>query len=163
MLNGVFFRKTLWIAAAAGILAVPTERQVPRQDDSVLSARVASFQVNNANMEEALHSLRQANLNRILIGFEKVAHRPGEKGKEISLSMANATVAEILEALCQRDPDYAYESVEDALIHVYPKNGQSDPPGLLEIKVKSFSVKGKMTPAAVIARIGELAPELPLF
>ena len=111
-------------------------------------------------MEEGLRALRQTNMTRILIGLEKVAHRQNEKDKTVSLSLSGATVVEILNGLCQQDPRYTYQIVNNLLIHVYPKNGLSDPAGLLGLRVSRFSIVGKILPAAIIQRIGELAPEL---
>ena len=56
------------------------ERRIP-SDVSVLSEIVDSFDVQNSTMEEALRTLRQRDFARILIGFEKIAHREGEKGR----------------------------------------------------------------------------------
>jgi len=127
---------------------------------SILSETVSSFHIENGTMEEGLRALRQNNKTRILIGFEKVAHHQNEKEKAVSLSLSGASVEDVLKGLCQQDPRYTYEVVRGLLIHVYPKNGLSDPPGLLSLRVSSFSIADKMLPAAIIQRIGELAPEL---
>ena len=54
-------------------------------DVSVLSEIVESFQVQDSTMEEALRTLRQYDFARILIGFEKIVHREGEKTESLSL------------------------------------------------------------------------------
>src|ERR1700687_101194 len=149
------------VAVMAGILfAVPATALEPQQNESILSVVVGSFQIENATMEEALHALRATNFTRILIGFEKVAHHAGDKERTMSLSVANAMVREILGALCRSDNRYEYEIVDGLLVHVYPKDGQNDTLGLLDIRVKKFSVEDKISPATIIVRIGELAPEL---
>lgn len=129
-------------------------------DVSVLSEIVESVDVQNSTMEEALRTLRQRDFARILIGFEKIAHREGEKTESLSLSTDGATVGEILERLCQQSKQYQYEIIEGGIIYVHPTQAESDPLGLLNIKITDFSVEGKMLPAAIIVRIGELAPEL---
>ena len=162
MRNKMFLRRALGISAVISLLTAPAAR-CSRQDDSILSLPVASYEVENTTMEEALRVLRATNPSRIVIGLEKVAHRSYEKQKTLSVSISNSTVGEVLDTLCKQDPRYAYETVQGLLVHVYPRNGQSDPPGLLSIRISKFSIDAKMAPAAVIGRISELAPELSSF
>jgi len=158
MITHGMFRTIILAAIGVGLLTLqgPTDRE----ERTILSEKVAPFHIENEPMEEGLHVLRQTNLTKILIGFEKVAHHQNEKERTVSLSLSDATVGEILDSLCQQDPRYTYQIVKGLLIHVYPKNGMSDPAGLLSIRISRFSVEGKMPPAAIIQRIGELAPEL---
>src|SRR5215472_8943271 len=111
---------------------------------SVLSEIVESFDVQNSTMEEALRALRQHDFARILIGFEKIVHREGEKTESLSLSTNSATVGGILEQLCQQSRQYQYEVIEGGIIYVHPAHGDSDPLGLLNFKITDFSVEGKM-------------------
>jgi hypothetical protein len=129
-------------------------------DVSVLSEVVEPFQIQDNTMEEALRTLRQHDFARILIGFEKIVHGEGEKTESLSLSTNSATVGHILEQLCQQSRQYQYEVIEGGVIYVHPAHAESDPLGLLNIKITDFSVEGKIAPAAIILRIGELAPEL---
>ncbi len=129
----------------------------------VLSQTVESFHVEKGTMEEALRTLRQNDFAKILIGFEKIPHREGEKTESLSLSVNNSTVGEILDQLCHRSSNYTYEIIEGTVIHVHPAHAESDPPGLLNMKVHDFSIEGKMLPAAVIQRISVLAPELETY
>ncbi len=145
----MFLRRALGISAVISLLTAPAAR-CSRQDDSILSLPVASYEVENTSMEEALRVLRATNPSRIVIGLEKVAHRSYEKQKTLSLSISKSTVGEVLDTLCKQDPRYAYETVQGLLVHVYPRNGQSDPPGLLSIRISKFSIDAKMAPAAVI-------------
>jgi hypothetical protein len=126
----------------------------------VLSEIVESFDVQNSTMEEALRALRQHDFANILIGFEKIAHREGERTESLSLSTKSATVGEILDKLCQQSKQYRYEIIEGGIIYVHPAHAESDPLGLLNIRISDFVVQGKMVPAAIIVRIGEFAPEL---
>jgi hypothetical protein len=144
---------------AAMLVAVPATASEAHQNNSVLSTVVSSFQVKNATMEEVLRALRATNEARILIGFENVSRHAGDK-RTMSLSFANATVGEILDGMCRSDKRYRYQTVDGLLVHVYPKDRQNDTFGLLGIRVKEFSVDDKILPAAIIERIGELAPEL---
>jgi len=131
-----------------------------RQEKTVLLEPVESFRVENSTMEAALGTLRQTDFARILIGFEKIAHRQGEKVEPLSLSMSNSTVGQILDQLCEKSGGYTYDIVDSRIIHVYPAHAQSDPVGLLDLKISEFLVEGNMLPAALIVRIPDLAPEL---
>ena len=129
-------------------------------ENSLLSERVEVFRVEKSTMEEALRTLRQSDAAKILIGFEKIPHREGERTESLSLSVNNGTVGQILDQLCQQSRNYTYEVTQGTVIHVHPTHADSDPPGLLNIKVRDFSIEGKMLPAAAIQRISLLAPEL---
>jgi hypothetical protein len=130
------------------------------QRSSSMSSRVETMALHDATMEEALRTLRATNPDEILIGFERIPHRRNEPETKLSLSSSNATVEEILVALCGQDPRYVYEIANDRVIQVHPRDSFNDPQNLLNLSVHDFSVEETMSPAAVISRVGELAPEL---
>jgi hypothetical protein len=142
--------------------APPTQNLHPKisEESSVLSDPVESFQVENSTMEDALRTLRQKDFARILIGFEKVARPRSEKPEPLSISLNNATVGQILDRLCQQSGEYTYGLVDGTIIHVHPAHAQSDPSGLLDLRISEFSAQGNMLPAALIVKIADLAPEL---
>jgi hypothetical protein len=140
---------------ASQVAAPPTAERAP-----VLAARVRQFKIESATMQDALRLLRSTDATHILIGFESVAHRPGETGKRISISIQNETVGEVMAELCHQDPRYAFETIEGVLLHVFPKDHRSDPAKLLDIKIKNFSINAKMTPASVIDLVAIDVPEL---
>jgi hypothetical protein len=145
------------LTISSGAIDQETQKQ---QVGSVLSIRVDSFQIENGTMEDALRALRLTDNSRILIGFEKVARRPGEKEKTLSLSVSNATVGEILNNLCRLDSRYNYEPVRDLMVHVFPVNHSSDPAGLLDIRIADVSIEGKVSPVGAVEGIASFAPEL---
>lgn len=136
----------------------PCQETKPSPNASVLSEIVESFDVQNSAMEDALRTLRQHDFAQILVGFEKIAHREGERTESLSVSTKSATVGEILEQLCQQTNRYQYEVIEGGIIYVHPAQAESDPLGLLNIKITDFAVQGKMVPAQ---SFGELV-SLPL-
>jgi hypothetical protein len=147
----IVFASTLLAFSALGSSASP----------KILSTRVESYRVENVTMEGALRALRATNYNEVLIGFEKISRGDKEEENTMSLSIANTTVGEILDALTMQDSRYKYETVDDLMVDVHPLGKQQDDPlGLLNLRIKEFSVEGNLLPAAVIERIGELAPEL---
>jgi hypothetical protein len=163
------FMPILNLLLSTAILAsttLRTHQNVPKaapEERSVLSETVESFRVENSTMEAALRSLRQTDFARILIGFERIARRQSEKTESLSLSLSNATVGQILDQLCQQSHEYTYQLIDGAIIHVHPVHAESDPPGLLNMKVRDFSIEGKMLPAAIIQRISVLVPELEAY
>jgi len=154
------FDLLLYTVMSLAITDQPRQKTNLSPNDSVFSEIVESFDVQNSTMEEALRVLRQHDFANILIGFEKIAHREGERSESLSLSTKRATVGEILDQLCQHSKQYRYEIIEGGIIYIHPAHAESDPLGLLNIRISDFAVQGKMVPAAIIVRIGELAPEL---
>jgi hypothetical protein len=152
---------TVFVTAICSLFSVAvTDASQGKPKESILDLKIESLKVDNGDMEEALRLLRQKDPYRILIGFEEVPHREGEKGKNISVELTDATVVEILDRLCEADPRYTYEVVSDALINVFPRGAKSDPNNLLNMIVRDFEVNEYMLPHNLIIRIGEWAPEL---
>jgi hypothetical protein len=158
----MFIRTLCLVVAISGIAGRSLPLQLPRQNgpESVLSVKVNSYSIENADMEQALRALRQTNFAEILVGFEEVAHTKGQKERTFSLSLEHTTAGGVIMALCKEDPNYTFDVVAQRLIHVYPRNHDSDPAGLLDIHIRDFSVEGTMVPAAMIVRLPDLAPEL---
>jgi hypothetical protein len=151
---------TVFVTAICSLFSVAvTDASQGKPKESILDLKIESLKVDNGDMEEALRLLRQKDPYRILIGFEEVPHREGEKGKNISVELTDATVVEILDRLCEADPRYTYEVVSDALINVFPRGAKSDPNNLLNITVQDFEFDGRALPHGLITKIDELAPE----
>jgi hypothetical protein len=149
------------VTFASALLAFSALGSSASPKDSILCTRVAFYRVQNVTIEGALRALRATNYNEVLIGFEKISRGDKEEEKTMSLSVENTTVGEILDALTMQDSRYKYETVDDLMVHVHPSGKQqNDPLGLLNLRIKEFSVEGNLLPATVITRIGELAPEL---
>lgn len=162
-LNGgiaIFLITGVWAAVALGsaLDGVPLYDKEGRE--SILQLRIDSLKVQDTDMEEALRVLRRKDYTRILIGFEKAPYREGEEKKNVSLQVANTTAGEILKKLCETDPRYTYEVIDNILINVFPKGAKGDPNSLLNMRVSRFSVHGSYTTGGVITTINELAPEL---
>lgn len=137
-----------------------TENFQTERRESILTVEITSLRIRSGDMEDALRRLRQADPSRILIGFEKIPHREGERDESISLELTNTTVGDCLDRLCEVDPRYTYEVVGGALINVFPWGAKSDANDLLNIKVASFEFYGNELPHNLIIKIGDLAPEL---
>lgn len=160
----------LWslVTLTAGMLILVSVASLVRaseireeDSDSILRFKVDSLKVENADMEEALRLLRRKDYTKILIGFEKVPQWwEGKEPKNITLEVASATVEDILTQLCEADPRYAYEVVDNVLINVFPKEARNYEGNLLNTAIQRFSAYGKHTPGGIIVAIREYAPEL---
>ncbi|HVN81164.1 MAG TPA: hypothetical protein VMW38_19405, partial [Terriglobia bacterium] len=127
---------------------------------SVLDSKIASFKVERADMEEALVGIHQLVQSKLLIGFEKISHREGEKENNLSLELTNTTVTDILSALCRLDPRYTYELVEIDLIDVYPVGAKQDKSDLLNLQIKQTSITGQEDLRNIIYRLPSYVSEL---
>ena len=157
--------RTIRLAGMVTILSVvwlPSASEMSGQNgDSILDLKIDSLRVENADMEEALRLLRRKDYTKILIGFEKVPQWwEGKEPKNISLDVTNATVRDILDQLCEADPRYDYEVIDNVLINVFPKEARNYEGNLLNIEIRRFSVHGKHTPRGVVVAIRGYAPEL---
>lgn len=132
-------------------------------ENSILDFRVESLQLENSSMEEALSSLRSKAERNISIGFEKVSTVKGKTSPTISLKVENATLRKILDRFCDMDHRYAYESISDKLINVFPKGAKSDPEDLLNIKVARFTLDGIYNPCTIINYPQDCIPEIQAY
>jgi hypothetical protein len=138
--------------------AVELEAKAP-----ILSVQVKSFAVKEVDMGQALHALRAEDVSRIVIGFERIAHREGKKEKRISLELASATVGEIVRRLCEADSRYEYAVAEGRLIEVRPKGANKNAQDLLNIIVHEYNISRNVSPRGAIESIAQDAPELREF
>jgi hypothetical protein len=155
---GAFLIAFIQVFLATGFSAPGEESQ-----DSVLNLRIDYLNLENADLEKALWTLRYKAPGRIIIGFEKMPQRENEKTATISMDWTQATVAEILAKILLMDKRYTYELVEGKLIHVFPQGAKNDVTDLLNIRIKNFKVKGRESIDNVISHIADWAPELGRF
>ena len=77
------FDVLLYTVMSLAITARPCQKTNLSPNDSLFSEIVEAFDVQNSTMEEALRALRQRDFANILIGFEKIAHREGERTESL--------------------------------------------------------------------------------
>ena len=166
----VHFLALLWRRAIrfAGMLTIlcvvwllSASEMTGQNENSILDLKIDSLSVESGDMEEALRLLRRKDYTKILIGFEKVPQWwEGKEPKNISLDVTNATVRDILDQLCEADPRYDYEVIDNVLINVFPKEARNYEGNLLNTAIQRFSVHRIHTPGGIIVAIREYAPEL---
>ncbi len=143
--------------------AVPSNSAQPEAEAPISSVEVKSFAIKEADMQEALRTLRADDVTRIVIGFERILHREGEEDKRISLELRNTTVGEILRRLCEADRRYEYEVVNGQVVEIRPKGAKNHPNDLLNIRIREYSVDRNQLPDGAIVLINQDAPELREF
>jgi hypothetical protein len=129
----------------------------------IFDIRVKSLKIENADMAEALLKLRDADLNHVVFGFERIPYHEGEKGGPITLVLTDSTLGGAVRRLCEADSRYEYHVVSDRMVDVRPKGAAEDPNGLLNMRIKHYKIDVNADAAQVIERIAEDAPELREF
>jgi hypothetical protein len=130
----------------------------------VLDLQVPEFAVNRATMEEALKKLH---LWGIQVCLEKVSRQSEKEDVKISISLHDASVREVLNALVSEDKRYTWEryrreneAQDTNLINVLPIGAKEDSNNLMNIKIKKVAIKYSNPPENIIPHIGHLVPEL---
>jgi Tfp pilus assembly protein PilP len=130
---------------------------------------IKDYNVENVSIAEALVKLRAQDYRHVLIGFEQVPHREGEKRAPISLKIDAGTLGNVVQRLCQADPRYEYQVVESPvgqpklkgfMIEVRPRGAVNNPADILNMRVGDYEVDSNITAAGAISRISQDAPEL---
>ena len=154
--------------ATAGLRAAPTKvsnGQAPPGTSGapILAVPVSSFEVREASMAEALRKLRDSDVARVVIGFERIPHAAGSRGVPITLSLRDTTVGGVVRRLCQADARYEYEVIKGQMVEVRPTWATADPRDLLNMRIRHYAIDADAEPEQVITSVPEDAPELRRF
>ncbi len=116
-------------------------------------------------IEKALDELLARFPNRIVVGFEELYDQRPESEPQIDLGPKDSSLEEALNRVRKLDSRYRIELLQGALVHVYPAQQTADPPGLLDIRLKEFSMPQDSCLEQAIGNIDErkYAPELSRF
>ena len=96
--------------------------------------------VKSTPIEKALDELRARFPNRIVIGFEELFDPRPDKEPQIDLGPTGSSLAQVLNRVRIIDPKYRVELLQGGLVHVYPAKRKVDPVGLLDIRLREFSM-----------------------
>jgi hypothetical protein len=96
--------------------------------------------VTSTPMEKALEELRARFPKSIVIGFEELYDPRPDREPEIDLGPKSLSLKEVLNGVRSIDPKYRVEMLQGRLIHVYPASETADPVGLLDIRLREFSM-----------------------
>jgi len=160
---------TATVRAQNQSLSGPADRAA---EASITETPIKDYKVENVTMTEALLKLRDCDLRQVLIGFEAVPHREGEKGRSISLKVDAGTLGEVVRHLCEADPRYEYAVVQGPIGHtdlkgsmmeIRPKGALKDRTDLLNMRVRDYEIDSNITAGEAILHINQDAPELQEF
>jgi len=137
------------------------------QGPDPLGVRIPSYEVQDVTMEQALSELQRWRVVRF--GLEKVPLEEGKEDVRFSVSLRDASVREILEALVKADKRYTWRRYEGYrpnvptqtdLINVLPVGGDKDPDNLMNIRAKKAVVNYPGMPHNAISYISYFVPEI---
>jgi hypothetical protein len=94
--------------------------------------------VPSTSIEAALDALRSRFPNQIVIGFEETFDVRPDRTPDVDLGPLNSSLQQVIDRIRRANPKYKIDLLRDGLIHVYPANETSDPPGLLDLRLQQF-------------------------
>lgn len=121
--------------------------------------------VRSTPIEQALDALLARFPNRIVVGFEEVFDKRPETEPRVDLGPKDSPLEEVLNRIRGIDPKYRIELLPRGLVHVHPALQTADPVGLLDIRLREFSMPQDSCIEQAIGNIDErdYAPELTRF
>jgi hypothetical protein len=115
-------------------------------------------------IEKALDELRGRLPKDIVIGFEELFDPRPDREPQVDLGPAGLSLDQVLNHVRSIDPKYHVELLQGRLLHVYPARETADPVGLLDIRLRRFSMPQDSCLRQAIENIDEgfhdYAPEL---
>jgi hypothetical protein len=139
-----FSRPLLWLGLSTallsiGVFSIAAQNNVP----PALDTNVADFFLSNQTIFEGVSELNSEAVP-FSFGFEKILKAkfddPPIPDPNISLILRNASVKEILDALCKADQRYSW-AVDGSTINVYPRRTIGDPSYLLNRHLDKLEIK----------------------
>jgi hypothetical protein len=123
--------------------ALPRSGQESGPGEVVQNARIRELKLQDQTLLDALALLSYED-KRLRFGFEEVLKDrfsdPPIANPRLSVDLENKTIRQVLDALCEMDPRYAWSS--DAwTINVYPRATVSDPSYLLNRKLGRLELR----------------------
>jgi hypothetical protein len=121
--------------------------------------------VRSSPIEKALDDLRARFPNRIVVGFEEVFDQHPATEPRLDLGPKDSSLEEVLNRIRGIDSKYRIELLPRGLVHVHPALQTADPVGLLDIRLREFSMPQDSCLEQAIGNIDErdYAPELTRF
>jgi len=171
--SGVLFNLTLMKRASilAALLLVLTacnygQATSARTEDppsaTVLSSRVAQFDVTDATIIDALSKLSYEPISGLHLGVEEIirdkASEPTDGTVRFSLSLHDVTVRDIMDALCKSDRRYIW-SMDGSTVNVYPRETVGKSSYLLNRELDSIALKNISGPSDALSSLMKLLPD----
>jgi hypothetical protein len=152
------FSVVLTVAMLSAIAVAQTEPDI----NSVLSHRVAVFHLTDATVIDGFSKLSAEPISGLHLGIEEILRARWSDlpipPLKFSLTLQNATVREILNALCERDIRYQW-SAEGATINVIPRDSVRNTAFFLNQKIPQIELSDVPDPYQALAPLARLLPE----
>jgi hypothetical protein len=120
--------------------------------------------VTSTPIEKALDELRVRFPKDIVIGFEELFDPRPDREPQVDLGPQGLSLDQVLNHVRRIDPKYHVELLQGRLVHVYPAKETADPVGLLDVRLRRFSMPQDSCLRQAIENIDEwfhgYAPEL---
>lgn len=85
-----------------------------------------------------MDALRSRFPNQLVIGFEELWDARPDTEPRVDLGPPNLSLPQVLDRIRRQNPAYKIDLLPGGLVHVYPKYGNADPPGLLDLRLTEF-------------------------
>jgi hypothetical protein len=89
-------------------------------------------------MEAAIDALRSRFPTQIVVGFEELWDARPDSEPIVDLGPPNASLQQVLDRIRHDNPTYRIDLSPEGLVHIYPRHGTADPPGLLDLRLTEF-------------------------
>ncbi|MCE5308562.1 MAG: hypothetical protein LLG20_13065 [Acidobacteriales bacterium] len=125
-----------------------------------LDARIPQLGVVGQPFEVVLRELVRRAEGRFVIGLEVAAKPADSKAANLSFSLEDVNVEQVLVAMCSLDPRYTYAENQPGVIEVRPVN---EPPvlrELLELRIDHLDLQTKQWFSNLFIRFPEFVPDL---
>jgi len=116
--------------------------------------------VSSTAIEKALDELRSQFPNSIVIGFEELIEPRPDNEPELDLGPRTSSLEQVLNRVRRIAPQYHVELLHSRLVRVYPIRRAADPLGLLDIRLREFSMPQDSCLLSAVENIDRYAPEL---
>ncbi len=118
------------------VFVVNVENIHAQEESNLLERRIESFSSEGKGLLRILSSLSME--HRLPIGFE-ISKQEENSSQSVALAFEDKKVSEVIDGILIHFPAYEWKVV-DNVINVYPRASRDE---LLDVKIKTFSFKGK--------------------
>jgi len=128
---------------------------------SPLEQEVQHYVLTDRSLIDGLAELSQSAGVRLNLGIEEILRErlqsPRDRSAKISLHLEHASLRDILNALCDSDPRYAW-STDGFSINVYPRARADDKSDLLNFQIQRIELNAVPDPDQALTPLSKLFP-----
>lgn len=128
--------------------------QSVQPDTPILDLTIATFKA-DGSMLDVLRTLKRADPNRMVIGFEMAASGTDPM---IHIALESGTVSEILAQAVALDPRYEYREISKTTVNIFPKAPFRDPKAILDIVAPTLAIDRQTSVENLIRGIPSESP-----